>query len=279
MRTKEDLSNYETWSNKNSVSCDYFSLVYVPQSQDTPLVRSVVELIPKADYLTNAEKPHDTEYFNNGYWCEEANLITKINYNNDGYFDFSKSILDIGAFIGVYSFLTRFSYAYCFEPNFESYSLLNVNMLHFGKKFKSYNVLLSDKKETISYDGFNTEPKFSGKYHGDNYEHHSDSFEEEKSQEYETHTIDEYNCENLGLIKVDVEGMEEKVLRGAIGTIIRNNYPPILFELFPIGHYNMTEEKYNSLINFLQELGYEIKWNWGDGQTHLAIHKNNENNE
>ena len=55
MRTKEDLSNYETWSNKNSVSCDYFSLVYMPQSQDTPLVRSVVELIPKADYLTNAE--------------------------------------------------------------------------------------------------------------------------------------------------------------------------------------------------------------------------------
>ena len=105
------------------------------------------------------------------------------------------------------------------------------------------------------------------------------TFEEEKSQEYETHTIDEYNCENLGLIKVDVEGMEEKVLRGAIGTIIRNNYPPILFELFPIGHYNMTEEKYNSLINFLQELGYEIKWNWGDGQTHLAIHENNENNE
>lgn len=55
MRTKKDLSNYGTWSNKNSVSCDYFSLVYVPQSQDTPLVRSVVELIPKADYLTNAE--------------------------------------------------------------------------------------------------------------------------------------------------------------------------------------------------------------------------------
>ena len=55
MRTKEDLLNYGTWSNKNSVSCDYFSLVYVPQSQDTSLVRSVVELIPKADYLTNAE--------------------------------------------------------------------------------------------------------------------------------------------------------------------------------------------------------------------------------
>lgn len=55
MRTKQDLLDYETWSNKNSVSCDYFSLAYMPQSQDTSLVRSVVELIPKADYLTNAE--------------------------------------------------------------------------------------------------------------------------------------------------------------------------------------------------------------------------------
>ena len=34
----------------------------------------------KNGYLTNAEKPHDTKYFNNGYWCEEANLIMKINY-------------------------------------------------------------------------------------------------------------------------------------------------------------------------------------------------------
>ena len=232
----------------------------------------------KNGYLTNAEKPHDSQYFNPGYLCEEAKLIIKINYNNEGYFDFSKAILDIGAFVGVYSFLTPFKYAYCFEPNFESYSLLNVNMLHYDKKFKSYNVLLSDKKETISYDGFNTEPKFSGKYIGDNFEHEADSYSENKAQEFETHTIDEYNCENVGLIKIDVEGMEEKVLRGAIGTIIRNNYPPILFELFPVGHYNMTQEKHDSLINFLYELGYEIIEGWGDMQTHLAIYKNDEQN-
>ena len=50
--------------------------------------------------------------------------------NEDHYFDFNKGILDIGAFVGVYSFMTPFKFAYCFEPNFESYSLLNVNMLH-----------------------------------------------------------------------------------------------------------------------------------------------------
>lgn len=54
MRTDSDLKDYATWSNKNSVSCDYFSLVYVPQPNDTALVRSVVELVPKADYLTSA---------------------------------------------------------------------------------------------------------------------------------------------------------------------------------------------------------------------------------
>ena len=61
----------------------------------------------KNGYLTNAEKPHDTEYFNNGYWCEEANLIMKINYNNDGYFDFSKSQMVLHHFFLLLSDLQR----------------------------------------------------------------------------------------------------------------------------------------------------------------------------
>ena len=78
---------------------------------------------------------------------------------------------------------------------------------------------------------------------------------------------------NIGLIKIDVEGIEEKVLRGGIGTIIRNNYPPILFEVWGEG-----DEKFNkhrkSLIDFIfNDLGYEILWEYGNFQTHLAIHK------
>ena len=228
--------------------------------------------IIKGGYLTNAEAPHDMQFFNNHYSCEEANIIIKIIENKDNYFNFDKAILDIGAFVGVYSFMTPFKFAYCFEPNFESYSLLNVNMLHHDKKFKSYNVLLSDKEETIKFDGFNTEPKYSGKYKGDNNEHLSDAFKDEISEDYITHTIDEYNCENVGFIKIDVEKKKKKVLRGAINTIKNNNYPPILFELFEIGDY-MTIDKYNSFIKFIsEELGYNIIWNYGDEKTHLAIH-------
>lgn len=223
-------------------------------------------------YLTNIESPHDIQIFNKYYSCEEANIIIKIIENEDNYFDFDKAILDVGAFVGVYSFMTPFKFAYCFEPNFESYSLLNVNMLHNGKHFKSYNVLLSDKEESIRFDGFNAEPKYSGKDKGEYNEHLTDAFKEETASEYLTHTIDEYNCTNIGFIKIDVEGMEEKVLRGAINTIKNNNYPPILFELFEIGDY-MSKEKYDSFINFMtNELGYNIIWNYGDEKTHLAVH-------
>lgn len=230
-------------------------------------------IIIKGGYLTNAENPHDGQFFNKNYSCEEANIIIKVIQNEDNYFDFDKAILDIGAFVGVYSFMTPFKFAYCFEPNFESYSLLNVNMLHNDKKFKSYNVLLSDKEEIIKFDGFNAEPKYSGKDKGENGQHLSDAYKDDKASEYTTHTIDEFHCENVGFIKIDVEGMEEKVLRGAINTIKNNNYPPILFELFEIGDY-MTPEKYNSFINFItKELGYDIIWNYGDSRTHLAVHK------
>lgn len=228
----------------------------------------------KDGYLTNAEDPHDITFSNKYMSCEEANIIIKIIQNEDNYFNFDKAILDIGAFVGVYSFMTPFAYAYCFEPNFESYSLLNVNMLHHDKKFKSYNVLLSDKEEIINFDGFNTDDKYSGKYKGDYGEHTGDAYDEEKATEYLAHTIDEYDCKNIGFIKIDVEGMEEKVLRGAINTIKNNNYPPILFELFEIGDY-MSKEKHDSFINFItKELGYSIIWNYGDEKTHLAVHNN-----
>lgn len=229
-------------------------------------------IIIKDGYLTNAESPHDQQFFNKHYSCEEANIIIKIIANENNYFDFNKAILDIGAFVGVYSFMTPFKFAYCFEPNFESYSLLNVNMLHHNKQFKSYNVLLSDTQEIIKFDGFNAEPKYSGKNNGEFGEHASDAYSEENEKEYETHVIDEYNCTNIGFIKIDVEGMEEKVLRGSINTIKNNNYPPILFELFGKGDY-MSEEKYNSFVNFItDELGYDIIWYYGDEKTHLAIH-------
>lgn len=65
--------------------------------------------------------------------CLEVDGINKINRNEDGYFDFSKSIIDVGADLGEYCWLTRFAHAYAFEPNKESAFALCANALLRGK--------------------------------------------------------------------------------------------------------------------------------------------------
>lgn len=200
---------------------------------------------------------------NSGMYFLEPGIIEKINANEEGFFDFSKALLDIGCEIGEYSHWTNFAYYYMFDGNRDKMTVANFNMLIRGKAeiTETHVALLSDRNGYTTYDGFM----------GDELAGTVTNPGEVKT--VETVTLDSFNIENLGLIKIDVEGMEEKVLRGGVGTIIRNDYPPILFELWDAGTKNMPAEKHQRLVKFLQGLGYEIIWNWGDEQTHLAIKK------
>lgn len=216
-------------------------------------------------YNENANELSNYVVYQNTTYFDEADIITKINSNEDNYFDFDKAIIDIGANVGCYAFRTFFKSVYAFEPNDEIFQFLNINLILHCKwpHSKTYNVFLSDHNEIAEYDGY------SSIQDGINNDHvHYNNL-----HNVNTHRLDEYDCQNVGLIKVDVEGAEEKVLRGGLGTIVRNNYPPILFELWDVDFRGMTQEKHDSLENFLTSLGYEIYWYWGDEQTHLAIHK------
>lgn len=227
-------------------------------------------------YINNINEVNNIKYVtseNNIAYCDEANIITKININEEKYFDLDKAIIDIGGGHGIYSFRTEFKYAYTFEPNKKMYHILCTNMIIHNKydTSKIYNVMLSNKSESIEYDGAH------GMLDDQDNVFFNDIPKNDTNERYltniVTHTLDEFNCKNVGLIKVDVEGMEEKVLRGGIETIKNNNYPPILFELWDVGECGMNQEKHDSLQKFLEDLGYEILWYWGDYETHLAIHK------
>lgn len=209
---------------------------------------------------------HYIKQEDNIFYFHEWNILEKIYKNEENYFNFDKSIIDIGAQWGCYSFKSNFKYIYSFEPNIIAYSLLNVNLL-IHNKFEcsqTYNVCLSDKIEEVEYDGYHIH--IEGMPFND-LSNDLDNSRFKEIKKIKTHILDEFNCENVGLIKIDVEGYEEKVLRGGLGTIIRNNYPPILFECF-----NENDETKISIIKFLNDLGYKILWNWGDYITHLAIH-------
>jgi FkbM family methyltransferase len=65
-------------------------------------------------------------------------------------------------------------------------------------------------------------------------------------------TIDEFHLKRCDLIKIDVEGMELDVLKGAAGTI-RRLRPTLYVE-------NDRAEKSEALVRYLDELDYDLWW-------------------
>lgn len=81
-------------------------------------------------------------------------------------------------------------------------------------------------------------------------------------------TLDSGAHQNIRLIKIDVEGHELEVLKGAKKTIKDNNYPPIIFEAWTWKPW--YQEKRKELFGYLKGLGYEIQQL---GQNNLATRK------
>ena len=102
-----------------------------------------------SDFIVNEE--------DNDNYFDEANILTKINENKEGYFDFNKALIDIGSGDGNYAMLLDFDKNYCFEPNKRMCCLINTNMYLKNKVYNTivYNVALGDKDgDTAIFNGF-----------------------------------------------------------------------------------------------------------------------------
>ena len=62
-------------------------------------------------------------------------------------------------------------------------------------------------------------------------------------------TLDSFNLENVGFIKIDIEGHELKALLGGLETL-KKNRPVIVFE---------EHKLFSGVFTLLKELGYTIR--------------------
>ena len=166
--------------------------------------------------------------------------------------DISKSkAIDVGANIGNHTlfFAEHFRDVQAFEPNIDTYNLLEYNTNSISN-ICTHNIGVSDKEEflTMSDDPSN---------HGGSsavYEHSKGFTSKIKTKKLDV-LIEQKD--NIGLIKIDVEGLEYKVLKGATN-VIRNSQPIIAFEQhtedFTVG------ENDSPSTQFLKELGYSFCW-------------------
>jgi len=130
-------------------------------------------------------------------------------------------------------------YSYDYRPRGPMYTLLNNN----GLKIKYFNVGLSDKAEKVTAWG------------GVITDHRNDS-NISKRKTVDLSTLDSYNITDVGLIKIDVEGHELKVIKGGLETI--NICQPVI-----IIEQNNQVEKFNKglqydALNFLKTLDYDV---------------------
>lgn len=176
----------------------------------------------------------------NQYYAYEKYIIPIRNFQEDIFFDKlginnlktktniqEKDIIDAGAWIGdssiVLSYFTNKN-VHAFEPISKNYDIL----LETIKLNKIDNIIpikkaLGDKNYNI-----NVESSFSSLANINNVS------ETEYSEKVEVITLDDYvnkNKLNIGLIKTDLEGFEQKFLNGAINTIIEQK-PTLMISIY-----------------------------------------------
>jgi FkbM family methyltransferase len=158
----------------------------------------------------------------------------------------NSAALDIGANHGIYAYaLSRFSpTVHCFEPLAECCRYIRD---HHAANITVHNVALSDRAGELELHV----PVINGHavYTRASLDRPDGPFE---SRHVEVRTLDSYGLTGVGFIKIDVEGLEASVLRGAQHTL-ETCHPTMLVEIDCARH---SRDSFLAVHDTLHALGY-----------------------
>lgn len=176
-------------------------------------------------------------------------------------------IFDVGAYIGKvsdkYLDLFKSPQIYCFEPYFFSFKKLNDHFKDLNN-VKCYNIGFGDKKEKKKFyinnghftNSFLPTHKLSNKVWGC-----EDYLTTNDVVELEVTTIDDFVKENnisrIDILKLDTQGTEYDILKGAYDTINNNKINLIYMEIILIEVYE-GQKKFSEILKLTEGLGFEL---------------------
>jgi FkbM family methyltransferase len=173
------------------------------------------------------------------------------------------TFIDVGANLGLYSIIASRlvgpkGFVCAFEPDPVVYSRLRFNLHNNGcSNVKAFQLALSNINETrvmqISNSGYDAYNSFGTPVRG------GGTFEarEVACVRYDSFVEHEPKLANPTMIKVDVEGWESMVLRGAVEHLSRENAPLLQLE-FNDEAARSVGRRCSELYKWLTSLGYSI---------------------
>jgi len=227
------------------------------------------EEIQKNSYIFQSDEGFAKYLFESGMFFTEENIVdlikNKISNSYDGVF------IDIGANIGAYTMCLakNFIHTYAFEPVVNTYNILcgNIAINDLSNITTLINAGLSDYEHEMIMHEYDTLGSLTHltEDETDTLDQYYKNFNFYNiSSKITVKTLDQYNIENVKLIKIDVEGNELKVLKGAENTIKKSNYPVLILESWHIDNNDTDEIKEyksnlrNELFTYVKNLGYNI---------------------
>ena len=176
---------------------------------------------------------------------------TILNHINEG-----DQVGDIGANIGYYSLIMSKKVGpkgmvYAFEPDPESFYILKKNIIaNNAFNIKAYSTALSFKKADkllfLSKSNFGDHRMFEDK--NEKYTRHSIKI---KTDSLDNILFNEKTYHKIKLLKIDTQGYEPLVIKGATG-IIKKDKPLLFMEYWPYG-YKCIKTSGKKMIDFLKK--------------------------